>query len=127
MQRTLIITMDQHWVLLTYFYKKFTIGGNVNFNKMKANKTDDIFCNGFHHAELDPGTTRATETCAEAASGTTGSSAASPDPGSGLLREGQGANQIARLGSPDGGGESAHESGHARRPVEGHSRTHPSD
>jgi iron complex outermembrane receptor protein len=34
---------------VTYnFYKKFTIGGNVNFNQMKSNKTDDIFVTGFN-------------------------------------------------------------------------------
>ena len=34
---------------VTYnFYKKFTISGNVNFNKMKANKSDDIFVTGFN-------------------------------------------------------------------------------
>ncbi|MEP6751067.1 MAG: energy transducer TonB, partial [Bacteroidota bacterium] len=34
---------------LTYnFYKKYTIGGNVSFNEMKANKTDDIFVTGFN-------------------------------------------------------------------------------
>jgi iron complex outermembrane recepter protein len=34
---------------VTYnFYKKYTIGGNVNYNKMKANKTDDIFVTGFN-------------------------------------------------------------------------------
>ena len=34
---------------LTYnFYKKFTVSGNVNFNKMKANKLDDIFVTGFN-------------------------------------------------------------------------------
>lgn len=37
---------------VTYnFYKKYTIGGNVNFNKMKANKTDDIFVTGFNTPE----------------------------------------------------------------------------
>jgi outer membrane receptor protein involved in Fe transport len=37
---------------LTYiFYKKFTIGGNVNYNKMKANKVDDIFVTGFNTPE----------------------------------------------------------------------------
>ncbi|WP_081170776.1 TonB-dependent receptor [Niastella populi] len=30
------------------FYKKYTVAGNVNFNKMKANKTDDIFVTGFN-------------------------------------------------------------------------------
>lgn len=30
------------------FYKKYTIGGNVSFNKMKANNTDDIFVTGFN-------------------------------------------------------------------------------
>ncbi|MBS1656348.1 MAG: TonB-dependent receptor, partial [Bacteroidetes bacterium] len=29
-------------------YKKFTAGGNLNFNKMKANKSDDIFVTGFN-------------------------------------------------------------------------------
>jgi outer membrane receptor protein involved in Fe transport len=34
---------------VTYnFYKKFTVGGNVNFNQMKANHTDDIFVTGFN-------------------------------------------------------------------------------
>jgi hypothetical protein len=34
---------------ITYnFYKKYTVGGNVNFNKMKTNKTDDIFITGFN-------------------------------------------------------------------------------
>lgn len=37
---------------VTYnFYKKFTVGGNVNYNKMKANKTDDIFVTGFNTPE----------------------------------------------------------------------------
>jgi iron complex outermembrane recepter protein len=37
---------------ITYnFYKKFTITGNVNFNKMKANKTSDIFVTGFNTPE----------------------------------------------------------------------------
>jgi outer membrane receptor protein involved in Fe transport len=37
---------------ITYnFYKKYTIGGNVNYNKMKANKTDDIFVTGFNTPE----------------------------------------------------------------------------
>jgi hypothetical protein len=37
---------------ITYnFYKKYTISGNVNFNKMKANKTDDIFVTGFNTPE----------------------------------------------------------------------------
>ncbi|HEY4154527.1 MAG TPA: energy transducer TonB, partial [Puia sp.] len=29
-------------------YKKFTVSGNINFNEMKANKTDDIFVTGFN-------------------------------------------------------------------------------
>ena len=34
---------------ITYnFYKKFTVAGNVNYNKMKSNKTDDIFVTGFN-------------------------------------------------------------------------------
>jgi hypothetical protein len=34
---------------ITYnFYKKFTVAGNVNFNKMKANQTNDIFVTGFN-------------------------------------------------------------------------------
>src|SRR5450432_115534 len=34
---------------VTYnFYKKYTIGGNVSFNEMKANKTNDIFVTGFN-------------------------------------------------------------------------------
>lgn len=34
---------------ITYnFYKKFTIAGNLNFNKMKANQTNDIFVTGFN-------------------------------------------------------------------------------
>ncbi|MEO5685033.1 MAG: TonB-dependent receptor [Chitinophagaceae bacterium] len=34
---------------LTYnFYKKYTIGGNVSFNEMKANKSNDIFVTGFN-------------------------------------------------------------------------------
>ena len=37
---------------LTYiFYKKYTVGGNVNYNKMKANKVDDIFVTGFNTPE----------------------------------------------------------------------------
>ena len=37
---------------ITYvFYKKFTIAGNVNLNKMKANKSDDIFVTGFNTPE----------------------------------------------------------------------------
>jgi len=34
---------------VTYnFYKKFTLGGVVNYNEMKANKTSDIFVTGFN-------------------------------------------------------------------------------
>ncbi|MEO5595344.1 MAG: TonB-dependent receptor [Chitinophagaceae bacterium] len=34
---------------ITYnFYKKYTIGGNVSFNKMKSNNSDDIFVTGFN-------------------------------------------------------------------------------
>jgi outer membrane receptor protein involved in Fe transport len=34
---------------VTYnFYKKFIVAGNVNYNKMKANKTNDIFVTGFN-------------------------------------------------------------------------------
>jgi len=34
---------------ITYnFYKKFTVGGVVNFNQMKSNKTNDIFVTGFN-------------------------------------------------------------------------------
>lgn len=34
---------------LTYnFYKKYTISGNVNFNKMKSNQSNDIFVTGFN-------------------------------------------------------------------------------
>jgi iron complex outermembrane recepter protein len=34
---------------ITYnFYKKFTVAGNVNFNKMKAQNTSDIFVTGFN-------------------------------------------------------------------------------
>jgi iron complex outermembrane receptor protein len=34
---------------ITYnFYKKYIIAGNVNFNKMKANATNDIFVTGFN-------------------------------------------------------------------------------
>ncbi len=34
---------------VTYnFYKKYTIGGNVSFNKMKTNTSDDIFVTGFN-------------------------------------------------------------------------------
>lgn len=34
---------------LTYvFYKRWTVAGNLNFNKMKASKTDDIFVTGFN-------------------------------------------------------------------------------
>jgi hypothetical protein len=34
---------------LTYnFYKKYTIAGNVNYNKMKASQTNDIFVTGFN-------------------------------------------------------------------------------
>jgi len=37
---------------VTYnFYRKYTIGGNVNFNKMKSNATDDIFVTGFNTPE----------------------------------------------------------------------------
>lgn len=37
---------------LTYiFYKKYTIGGNVNYNKMKTNKQNDIFVTGFNTPE----------------------------------------------------------------------------
>ncbi|MGE5108647.1 MAG: TonB-dependent receptor domain-containing protein, partial [Sphingobacteriales bacterium] len=30
------------------FYKKYTISGNINYNKIKANKTNDIFVTGFN-------------------------------------------------------------------------------
>jgi len=34
---------------ITYnLYKKYTVGGNINFNKMKSNKVDDIFVTGFN-------------------------------------------------------------------------------
>jgi iron complex outermembrane receptor protein len=34
---------------LTYnFFKKFIVSGNLNFNKMKANKVNDIFVTGFN-------------------------------------------------------------------------------
>ena len=34
---------------VTYnFYKKYTIAGNVNFNKMKSNDDNDIFVTGFN-------------------------------------------------------------------------------
>ncbi|WP_242696238.1 TonB-dependent receptor [Longitalea luteola] len=34
---------------ITYnIYKKYTIAGNVNFNQMRSNKTDDIFVTGFN-------------------------------------------------------------------------------
>jgi len=34
---------------VTYnFYKKYTVAGNVSFNKMKANNSDDIFVTGFN-------------------------------------------------------------------------------
>ncbi len=34
---------------ITYnFYKKYTIGGNVSFNQMKSNQTNDIFVTGFN-------------------------------------------------------------------------------
>lgn len=34
---------------VTYnFYKKYTIGGNLNFNQMKSNQSDDIFVTGFN-------------------------------------------------------------------------------
>lgn len=37
---------------ITYnFYKKYTISGNVNFNKMKANNSSDIFVTGFNTPE----------------------------------------------------------------------------
>jgi len=37
---------------ITYnFYKKYTVGGNINFNKMKASKADDIFVTGFNTPE----------------------------------------------------------------------------
>ncbi|MBS1610857.1 MAG: carboxypeptidase-like regulatory domain-containing protein [Bacteroidetes bacterium] len=37
---------------ITYvFYKKFTVSGNVNFNKMKTNNTTDIFVTGFNTPE----------------------------------------------------------------------------
>jgi iron complex outermembrane recepter protein len=33
------------------FYKRFTVSGNVNYNKMKANKTNDIFVTAFNTPE----------------------------------------------------------------------------
>jgi outer membrane receptor protein involved in Fe transport len=33
------------------FYKKYTVSGNVNYNKMKANKTNDIFVTAFNTPE----------------------------------------------------------------------------
>jgi hypothetical protein len=33
------------------FYRKYTISGNVNYNKMKANKTNDIFVTAFNTPE----------------------------------------------------------------------------
>ncbi|MFT3700992.1 MAG: TonB-dependent receptor [Agriterribacter sp.] len=34
-----------------FFYRKFKLGGNVSYNKMKANKTNDIFVTGFNTPE----------------------------------------------------------------------------
>ena len=37
---------------VTYnFYKKFTVAGNLSFNKMKSNSTNDIFVTGFNTPE----------------------------------------------------------------------------
>jgi hypothetical protein len=37
---------------VTYnFYKKYTIAGNISFNKMKSNSTNDIFVTGFNTPE----------------------------------------------------------------------------
>lgn len=37
---------------LTYnFYKKYTVSGNINFNKMKDNESSDIFVTGFNTPE----------------------------------------------------------------------------
>ncbi|HLL42462.1 MAG TPA: TonB-dependent receptor [Segetibacter sp.] len=37
---------------VTYnFYKKYTVSGNVNYNKMKSNATNDIFVTGFNTAD----------------------------------------------------------------------------
>jgi outer membrane receptor protein involved in Fe transport len=37
---------------ITYnFYKKYIVAGNVSFNKMKANRSDDIFVTGFNTPE----------------------------------------------------------------------------
>jgi len=37
---------------ITYnFYKKYTVSGNVNFNKMKANSSNDVFVTGFNTPE----------------------------------------------------------------------------
>jgi outer membrane receptor protein involved in Fe transport len=37
---------------VTYvFYKKYTLSGNINFNKMKSNATGDIFVTGFNTPE----------------------------------------------------------------------------
>jgi iron complex outermembrane recepter protein len=33
------------------FYKKFTLAGNVNYNKMKSNKTSDFFVTAFNTPE----------------------------------------------------------------------------
>lgn len=33
------------------FYKKFTVSGNLNYNKMRANKTNDIFVTAFNTPE----------------------------------------------------------------------------
>ena len=34
---------------ITYnFYKKYTVSGNINFNEMKSNSSDDIFVTGFN-------------------------------------------------------------------------------
>jgi outer membrane receptor protein involved in Fe transport len=33
------------------FYKKFTVSGNVNYNKMKSNKTKDVFVTAFNTPE----------------------------------------------------------------------------
>ena len=43
--------MDRHLGITYNFYKKYTVAGNVNFNKMKSNKTDDIFVTGFNTPE----------------------------------------------------------------------------
>ena len=40
--------MVQVWVFTYNFYKKYTIGGNANYNDLASKNSDDVFITGFN-------------------------------------------------------------------------------